>query len=94
MKTLVITVLAIVLPLHAALANNTNAAPKQNVAGQKIDSGLGELPHYSLWADPSGKNPMAKPKVVKAQTRSETNAPRDAGAKAAVSAATQVAGLK
>ena len=24
--------------------------------GQKLDSGLGELPHYRLWADKSGKN--------------------------------------
>ena len=28
------------------------------VAGEKVDSGLGELPHYSQWADPTGKNPM------------------------------------
>lgn len=28
------------------------------VAGQKLDSGLGELPHYSKWADPSGRHPM------------------------------------
>jgi hypothetical protein len=28
------------------------------VAGQKLDSGLGELPHYSKWADPSGRSPL------------------------------------
>jgi hypothetical protein len=27
-----------------------------NVAGQKIDSGLADLPHYSQWADKTGKN--------------------------------------
>jgi hypothetical protein len=25
----------------------------------KVDSGLGELPHYRNWADPSGRAPMA-----------------------------------
>jgi len=29
-----------------------------DVAGQKLDSGLGELPHYSKWADPSGRMPL------------------------------------
>jgi hypothetical protein len=38
-------------------------APKPATAGQKIDSGLGELPHYRFWTDPSGKDPMA-PKVA------------------------------
>jgi len=30
------------------------------VAGQKLDSGLGELPHYSQWVDKSGRNPMGR----------------------------------
>jgi hypothetical protein len=34
-------------------------AAKPATAGQKIDSGLGELPHYRHWADPTGKDPMA-----------------------------------
>jgi hypothetical protein len=29
-----------------------------NMPGQKIDSGLGELPHYSTWADRSGRYPL------------------------------------
>jgi hypothetical protein len=29
------------------------------VNGQKIDSGLGELPHYRFWTDKSGKNPTS-----------------------------------
>ena len=33
------------------------SAPVQ-VAGEKVDSGLGELPHYSKWADTTGKNPI------------------------------------
>lgn len=36
-----------------------NAARKAPVAGQKLDSGLGELPHYRYWADKSGRNPTA-----------------------------------
>jgi hypothetical protein len=29
------------------------------VSGQKIDSGLGSLPHYSKWLDKSGRDPMS-----------------------------------
>ena len=28
------------------------------VAGESLDSGLGELPAYALWKDKSGRNPM------------------------------------
>ena len=28
------------------------------VAGQKLDSGLGDLPHYSKWADRTGRHPL------------------------------------
>lgn len=28
------------------------------VPGQKIDSGLGDLPHYSRWTDATGKIPL------------------------------------
>lgn len=28
------------------------------VPGQKLDSGLGELPHYRYWSDPTGKAPV------------------------------------
>ena len=27
------------------------------VVGQKIDNGLGDLPHYSKWTDPTGRHP-------------------------------------
>jgi hypothetical protein len=40
-----------------AVAAERAAAPVQ-VVGEKVDSGLGDLPHYSQWADPSGKNPV------------------------------------
>ena len=42
-----------------ALAGDAIATAAQ-VPGQKIDSGLGELPHYSQWADPTGKNPLRR----------------------------------
>lgn len=31
------------------------AGPSATVPGEKIDSGLGDLPHYSRWADRSGR---------------------------------------
>jgi hypothetical protein len=34
------------------------ADPAHAVPGQKLDSGLGELPHYSKWLDKSGRNPL------------------------------------
>jgi hypothetical protein len=51
-KFLVIAALAATLcgalPLHAA---DKSVA----VVGEKLDSGLGSLPHYSRWADRSGR---------------------------------------
>ena len=38
----------------AAMANGTAA-----VTGEKLDSGLGQLPHYSTWADRSGRAVVA-----------------------------------
>jgi hypothetical protein len=31
------------------------SGPDAVVAGQKVDSGLGDLPHYSKWANTSGQ---------------------------------------
>jgi len=30
-------------------------SPRAVVPGEKLDSGLGSLPHYSRWADPRGR---------------------------------------
>lgn len=48
--------------LAAALlfAAGTAAAGANDVAGKKLDSGLGELPHYSQWADKSGRDPLGR----------------------------------
>lgn len=52
------------LPLGAAavfaltLAATQAFAAGTVVQGEKQDSGLGDLPHYSKWLDKSGKDPM------------------------------------
>lgn len=55
---------ALALTLAAAAlfltAGPTLAAPDTAVAGQKLDSGLGELPNYSQWTDPTGRHPMGE----------------------------------
>ena len=55
--------LAVVVLANAAVAD-ADTVPVR-IAGEKVDSGLGELPHYSQWADPSGKTVTpARTKVV------------------------------
>jgi hypothetical protein len=55
--------------IAALVSTNTLAAERAaapaKVSGEKVDSGLGELPHYSKWADPTGKNPMQAKAVTK-----------------------------
>jgi hypothetical protein len=46
-------VLALSIP--AAEAQTVRPVP---IAGEKLDSGLGELPHYSKWDDRTGRQPM------------------------------------
>ena len=36
-------------------ASSLHADTGPQVVGEKVDSGLGQLPHYSQWADPTGK---------------------------------------
>lgn len=43
--------------LTASPALAADPAP-QAQSGQKLDSGLGQLPHYRYWADKTGKNPV------------------------------------
>lgn len=93
MKFLMIVALAALLPLQATTASATDA-PSAAVAGQKIDSGLGELPHYRLWADPSGKNPMVAPVAADARQPAAPKAQRTVGGKAPASQSTDVAALK
>jgi hypothetical protein len=65
MKALWITVLAsalgaaLLVPAGAAPADAA-ATPTTRVQGEKIDSGLGDLPHYRDWKDPTGKAPLGR----------------------------------
>lgn len=60
MKALVSFSLALACGLACSSALADSAARTQgSVAGHKLDSGLGSLPHYRYWADKSGKNPTA-----------------------------------
>jgi hypothetical protein len=47
----------------AAIAGGQPATAQ--VAGEKIDSGLGDLPHYRHWSDPTGKGVMPQQNNVK-----------------------------
>ena len=40
--------------------------------GEKIDSGLGELPHYRDWKDPTGKAPLGKASKVDINAQGRT----------------------
>jgi hypothetical protein len=55
MKTHLLAAIAALALLSAA--GPARSGPDAFVAGQKLDSGLGELPHYSKWADPSARTP-------------------------------------
>jgi hypothetical protein len=59
LTTLMAALLAGAMLLHAesASADKPDAAAT-SVAGEKLDSGLGDLPHYRHWADPKGKAPL------------------------------------
>ena len=63
MKKFELVSLFALLALLALLAGPTTAADVAAVTsasnGQKLDSGLGELPHYRFWADKSGRNVSA-----------------------------------
>lgn len=43
-------ILALLVVPFAHAADQTAAGAQHAVAGEKLDSGLGELPHYSQWA--------------------------------------------
>lgn len=50
------SIAAALISMNTLAAEPTATAAK--VSGEKVDSGLGDLPHYSQWADPTGKNPV------------------------------------
>lgn len=58
MATALVAALGTLCSTGAAAGDAASAAVV--LPAQKIDSGLGELPHYSQWADPTGKNPLRR----------------------------------
>jgi hypothetical protein len=56
MKTSLFHALSAIVLL--GLCASAQSGTDLNTPGQKIDSGLGELPHYSKWVDRSGRYPL------------------------------------
>lgn len=52
--------LAAAFHCNVALAGDTSSASHRQLKGQKLDSGLGDLPHYRFWADKSGRSVTAQ----------------------------------
>jgi hypothetical protein len=48
------------LPLAGAALAGKAAPVSASVPGEKLDSGLGDLPRYSEWKDKTGKDPMGR----------------------------------
>ncbi len=69
--TLIVSAACAATTLFAAPALAADKRAPVQVAGEKLDSGLGDLPHYRDWADKSGKN------VVRTQAKKAQNAPAD-----------------
>jgi len=60
-RAMATALLASIVVLGASPAVAADAASTAaQVAGQKIDSGLGDLPHYRDWKDPTGKAPLGQ----------------------------------
>ena len=62
-----LTVIALAIGVATLSACASIGAPDA-VPGMKIDNGLGQLPHYRDWVDPSGRTPM-EPMVTAEATR-------------------------
>lgn len=56
-RTLRMIALAIGAATLSACAS-VDAGGAQSLRGTKLDSGLGDLPHYRDWIDPTGRTPM------------------------------------
>jgi hypothetical protein len=54
-RKLAFTLSAVALSFAFGTAHGQGEA---STTGQKVDSGLGDLPHYSQWVDKTGRNPM------------------------------------
>ena len=54
--TMIVSAACAATTLFAATALAAEKTAPVRVSGEKLDSGLGDLPHYRDWADKSGKN--------------------------------------
>ena len=54
--TMIVSAACAATTLFAATALAADKRAPVQVAGEKLDNGLGDLPHYRDWADKSGKN--------------------------------------
>lgn len=52
---LLVMTLSMLLPAVAEAGRVKQKTAMVQIAGQSLDDGVGELPHYAHWADPSGK---------------------------------------
>lgn len=57
---------AALLLIAATSITSASTAP---LANQKIDDGLGDLPHYSRWIDPTGRDPLGREVVRVSEAR-------------------------
>ena len=71
LTTLIVSAACAATTLFATVAIAAEKPAPVQVAGEKLDNGLGDLPHYRDWADKSGKN------VVRKQTKQVEAAPVD-----------------
>jgi hypothetical protein len=67
-RTLKVIAVAIgIVSISACASLDSNQARVTPAA--KLDNGLGQLPHYRDWVDPSGREPMAPMLTAEEQTR-------------------------
>lgn len=59
-KITTLPLVAVLMATMGALCAADTVTATIGPAGQKLDSGLGDLPHYSQWADPTGKTPLLR----------------------------------
>lgn len=62
-------VIALAIGVAALSACASMNAPSSAVPAAKVDSGLGDLPHYRDWIDPTGRAPMAPLLTAEEDTR-------------------------
>jgi predicted secreted protein len=58
--TMMVSAACAATTLFAATALAADKPAPVHVSGEKLDSGLGDLPHYRDWSDKTGKNVMRK----------------------------------